>query len=192
MIVLSVLLFVFGVAVLVTGVLALTAKLPGNKWVGLRVPEARKNREMWDTGHRIAGPTWTGAGVALIAAGVVSLQGGWMWIIVALLVVGAVFLIGMGAALAAQTLAKIDHAKALEAEQARAAAGCCSSGGSSDADAGSDAAAGSSCGSGSAGGGCEDGCGSCGDSGDAGHAHANAPAPNLDAARRAMASRDGE
>ncbi|HIW91483.1 MAG TPA: SdpI family protein [Candidatus Corynebacterium avicola] len=181
MIVLSVLLFVLGVAVLVTGVLALTGKLPGNKWVGLRVPEARKSREMWDTGHRIAGPTWTGAGVALIAAGAVSLQGGFMWVIVGLLFVGAIFLIGMGAALAAQTLAKIDHAKALEAEQARAAAGCCSSGG---ADAGSDAASDSD-------GGCGEGCG-CGGGGDAGHAHASEPALNMDAARRAMASRDGE
>jgi uncharacterized membrane protein len=164
MIVLSVLLFVLGAAVLVTGVLAVTAKLPGNRWVGLRIPEVRKNREMWDTGHRIAGPTWTGAGVALIAAGLLGLQGGWLWVVSALLVVGALFLVGMGAALAAQTLAKIDHAKAQQTEQQRASAGCCSSGSS-----------GSSCG------------GGCG-----GHDGATAAEPDLDAARRAVASQDGK
>lgn len=182
MIVLSVLLCVIGLAVLVTGVLAVTAKLPGNKWVGLRVPEARKSREMWDTGHRIAGPTWTGAGIALVAAGLVSLQGGWMWVIAGLLLVGALFLIGMGAALAAQTLAKIDHAKAKKAEEARAAAGCCSSGsqgstGASDSsqDAGADSCGGD-CG------------GSCADSGS--QTQVALPDLDLDAARRAMATRD--
>ncbi|MEJ6550184.1 MULTISPECIES: SdpI family protein [unclassified Corynebacterium] len=172
MIVLSILLFILGAAVLVTGVLAVTAKLPGNRWVGLRIPEVRKNREMWDTGHRIAGPTWTGAGVALLAAGLVSLQGGWLWAISGLLVVGALFLIGMGAALAAQTLAKIDHAKAQQAEQQRAAAGCCSSG--------SAAASGTS--SNSCGGDCG---GSCG-----GHDNGSTVELDLDAARRAVASRD--
>ncbi|MEY8566416.1 SdpI family protein [Corynebacterium sp.] len=178
MIVLSVLLFVLGAAVLVTGVLSVTAKLPGNRWVGLRVPEVRKSREMWDTGHRIAGPTWTGAGVALIAAGLVSLQGGWLWVISGLLVVGALFLVGMGAALAAQTLAKIDHMKARRAEEQRASAGCCSSGASG--------ASGASDSSASCGGDCG---GSCG-----GHDTADA-APvelDLDAARRAAASSDGK
>ncbi|MGO1949568.1 MAG: SdpI family protein [Mycobacteriaceae bacterium] len=175
MIVLSVLLCVLGVAVLVTGVLALSAKLPGNKWVGLRIPEARKNREMWDTGHRIAGPTWTGAGIALIAGGVVSVQGGWMWLITALLFVGALFLIGMGAALAAQTLAKIDHVKAQQAEETRAAAGCCSSGGQ-DAASDTGETSGDSC-----------GCG-----GDCGGHDSGVPQVqlDLDAARRAMAARD--
>lgn len=170
MIVLSVLLFILGAAVLVTGVLAVTGKLPGNRWVGLRVPEARKNREMWITGHRIAGPTWTGAGLALIAAGAVSLQGGWLWLITALLVVGALFLFGMGAALAAQTLAKIDHAKAQRAEEQRSAAGCCS-GGATDAKD-------------SHGSGCGDGCG-CG-----GGDHTTTAELDLDAARRAAAARD--
>lgn len=167
MIVLSVLLFILGAAVLVIGVLAVTAKLPGNRWVGLRIPEVRKNREMWDTGHRIAGPTWTGAGVALIAASVVGLQGGWLWVVSGLLVVGALFLIGMGAALAAQTLAKIDHAKARQAEQQRAAAGCCSSGSSSDSSCGGD---------------CDGGCG--------GHDSVTPVELDLDAARRAAAARD--
>lgn len=182
MIVLSVLLCVIGLAVLVTGVLAVTAKLPGNKWVGLRVPEARKSREMWDTGHRIAGPTWTGAGIALVAAGLVSLQGGWMWVIAGLLLVGALFLIGMGAALAAQTLAKIDHAKAKKAEETRAAAGCCSSGsqGSAGASDSSQDAGAESCGG--------DCGGSCGDSGS--QTQVTLPDLDLDAARRAMATRD--
>ncbi|WP_369682070.1 SdpI family protein, partial [Corynebacterium variabile] len=56
MIVLSVLLFVLGIAVLVTGLMGLTGTLPGNRWVGLRIPEVRKSKDMWVTGHRIAGP----------------------------------------------------------------------------------------------------------------------------------------
>jgi MFS family permease len=173
MIVLSVLLFIVAVAVLVTGILAATGTLPGNSWVGLRIPEVRKSRQMWVTAHKIAGVPWVGAGVAFLGAALVSLKGGWLWIITALLVVGGLFLIGMGAALAASTAARLDHLRAKEAEERRAAAGCCSSGnGSAEAD---------SCG-GDCGGDCS------------GHADTalSTPALDLDAARRAMASRDGK
>lgn len=177
MIVLSVLLFIVAAAVLVTGILAATGKLPGNSWVGLRIPEVRKSRQMWVTAHKIAGVPWTGAGAAFLGAALVSLKGGWLWIVTALLVVGGLFLIGMGAALAASTAARLDHLKAKEAEERRAAAGCCSSGNSSsDADS------------------CGDDCTSCGpeDAGTAGDSAPSTPALDLDAARRAMASRDGE
>lgn len=202
MIVLSVLLFVLGIAVLVTGLMGLTGTLPGNRWVGLRIPEVRKSKDMWVTGHRIAGPFWTGAGVALLFGGLVSLQGGWLWAVTGVLVIGALTLIGIGAANAAHIMAQIDLRKGQEVEQARAAAGCCSSGKNAPAaseDAGlvippvRDATgvvspAGDSCG------------GSCGDCGACDHGDDDLPgttslsAPKLDlaAARRAMAAQDGK
>lgn len=156
MIVLSVLLFILGVAVLVTGLLGLTGKLPGNRWVGLRIPEVRKTRQMWDTGHRIVGPFWTSAGIAILFGGLVSLQGGWLWIVTLVLVIGGLGLIGTGAANAAHIMAQIDLRKGQEAERRRAAAGCCSSGG------------------------------------DAAPASPAVPAPDLGAARRAVAAQDGQ
>ena len=205
MIVLSVLLFVLGIAVLVTGLMGLTGTLPGNRWVGLRIPEVRKSKDMWVTGHRIAGPFWTGAGVALLLSGLVSLQGGWLWAVVGgVLAIGALALIGIGAANAAHIMAQIDLRKGQEAEQKRAAAGCCSSGNNTPAASSQDAglvippvkdatgtvsAAGDSCG------------GSCGDCGACDHGDddlsgtttsLSAPSLDMDAARRAMAAQDGK
>ena len=108
MIVLSVLLFILGAAVLVTGVMALTGTLPGNRWVGLRIPEVRKSREMWTTGHRIVGPFWIGGGVAVLLGGLVSLQGGWLWAVAAVLLLGGLGLVGVGAANASHIMAQID------------------------------------------------------------------------------------
>lgn len=202
MIVLSVLLFVLGIAVLVTGLMGLTGTLPGNRWVGLRIPEVRKSKDMWVTGHRIAGPFWTGAGVALLLSGLVSLQGGWLWVVAGVLAIGALALIGIGAANGAHIMAQIDLRKGQEAEQQRSAAGCCSSGNNVPA-ASEDAGlvippvngatgvvspAGDSCG-----GSCGD-CGACdhGDDDLSGTTFLSAPKLDLDAARRAMAARDGK
>lgn len=198
MIVLSVLLFVLGTAVLVTGLLGLTGKLPGNRWIGLHIPEVRKSRTMWDTAHRIVGPFWTGAGIAILLGGLVSLQGGWLWIIAVILVVGGVLLVGTGAANASHIMAQIDLRKGQEAEARRAAAGCCSSGSTSGSTAGPSkapsaagglsvpavetgigvGATGDTCG-----GSCSD-CGACD--------HGEEGTPDLEAARRAMAARDTE
>ncbi|MEL4176923.1 SdpI family protein [Corynebacterium bovis] len=166
MIILAVLLVVVGLAVLVVGVMGLTGTLPGNSVVGLRVPEVRASRTMWVTGHRIAGPAWIGSGVAVVAAGLVAWRAsGWGWLVVALLVVGGLFLLGMGAALAAHAVARIELRKGQEAEARRASAGCCSGEG--------------------AGGGAGRGAGA------AGRGAAPTAAPDLDAARRAAAAQDG-
>ena len=209
MIVLSVLLFILGAAVLITGLMGLTGTLPGNRWVGLRIPEVRKSKELWTTGHRIVGPFWTGAGIAILLGGLVGLQGGWLWLVALVLFLGGLGLVGVGAANAAHIVAQIDLRKGQEAERKRAAAGCCSSGNnststspSSDAGlvvppvknatgvAGVASAAGDSCG-----GSCDD-CGACdhGEGADlSGTVTAlSTPAPDLDAARRAMAARDGK
>lgn len=199
MIVLTVLLFLLGAAVLVTGLMGLTGTLPGNRWVGLRIPEVRKSQEMWDTGHRIIGPFWTGAGIAILLGGLVSLQGGWLWAVAVVLLVGGVLLVGIGAANASHILAQIDLRKGQEVEARRAAAGCCSSdsGEATTNDAGGaglsippvNSATGSPAGGDSCGGSCSD-CGAC-DHGDDATANSSA-IPDLDAARRAMAARDSQ
>ncbi len=222
---LSIILGVLGVGVLVVGLLAVTGKLPGNSIIGLRIPEVRKSQEYWTMGHKIAGPPWTGSGVALLASAAVAWNAsGWLWLIVGLLVVAAVFLVGMGAALAAHAMAQVD-ARAQKAAEAEGAAACCSSASSPlPDDATSPSAAGDAC--------CSDGvvsaeacasgqaCGSCslngscegggaafdaradhGDKpkqpaassmnvGSAASPAASAPALDLDAARRAVASQD--
>ena len=124
---LSIILGVLGVAVLIVGVLSTTGTLPGNSIIGLRIPEVRKSQEYWTMGHKIAGPTWTGSGLALLACAVVAWgASGWLWLIVGLLVVAAVFLLGMGAALASHALAQVD-ARAQKEAEADGAATCCSS-----------------------------------------------------------------
>ena len=195
MIVLTVILAILGVLIWAVGVAGAAGVLPGNPVVGLRIPEVRKSKEMWLIGHKIAGPAWIGAGVALILAGVVAANvSGFLWLIVALLVIGAVVLWGMGAGLAAHALANLD-AKRI-AEEAASSDGCCSSdsgcGCDSDAGAGdacgtepnaAECASGNACGSCSLNGACEGG-------GAAFDASAGGAQPDLDAARRAAEVQD--
>ena len=201
MIVLTVILAVLGVLILAVGVAGAAGVLPGNPVVGLRIPEVRKSKEMWTIGHKIAGPAWIGAGVALILAGVVAANaGGFLWLIVALLVIGAVVLWGMGAGLAAHALANLD-AKRI-ATEAASSDGCCSSGGGAGgagaAVAGggvagepsaAECASGHACGSCSLNGACEGG-GAAFDAGAGGGVGAAGTKPDLDAARRAAEAQD--
>ncbi|SCX25573.1 SdpI family protein [Corynebacterium jeikeium] len=126
MIVLTIVLVIVGLAFFIAGLLGAVGKLPGNPVVGLRVPEVRKSEELWNTAHRIVGPAWMGAGAAFMGAALITLKvSGWMWLIFALLLVGAVFLIGLGSALGAHTVARLD-ARAAQLEAASSS--CCSSG----------------------------------------------------------------
>lgn len=125
MIVLTVVLVVVGLAFFIAGLLGAAGKLPGNPVVGLRVPEVRKTEELWNTAHRIVGPAWMGAGAAFIGAALITLKvSGWMWLVFALLLVGAAFLIGLGSALGAHAVARLD-ARAAQLEAAETS--CCSS-----------------------------------------------------------------
>lgn len=126
MIVLTVVLVVVGLAFFIAGLLGALGKLPGNPVVGLRIPEVRKTEELWNTAHRIVGPAWMGAGAAFIGAALITLKAsGWMWLVFALLLVGAAFLIGLGSALGAHAVARLD-ARAAQLEAAESS--CCSSG----------------------------------------------------------------
>ena len=150
MIVLTVVLVVVGLAFFIAGLLGAVGKLPGNQVVGLRVPEVRKTEELWNTAHRIVGPAWMGAGAAFIGAALITLTvSGWMWLVFALLLVGAAFLIGLGSALGAHAVARLD-ARAAQREAAESS--CCSSG---------DATSDSCCGDSSEAAGASDSAGAC-------------------------------
>lgn len=206
MIVITILLVILAIFVLTEVLLGFIEKLPGNGVVGLRIPEVRKSSENWVLAHKIAGPAWMGAGAALLGAALLTTGiGGWMWLVFALLIVGALFLIGMGSAMAASTMARLEHVRSQQEEDERAAAGCCSSGSSSNDDASAggceptaeECASGNACGSCSLNGACEGG-GAAFDAGQGTGAGAGQgsqqgaakPALDLDAARRAMAEQD--
>lgn len=214
MMVVTVILAVLGLFILAVGALSFTQTLPGNPVIGLRIPEVRASEENWKLGHKLAGPAWIGAGVAMLAAALVASSAkAWLWLVVALLVIGSLFLVGMGAAMAAHTMAQID-ARRRKAEEAAGGDGCsCGSEGGCGSHAGDEAGAASgaaggavsaeSCASGEA-------CGSCSLNGacEGGSEHfeqgraqseaagvaapspATRPAIDFDAARRATASRD--
>lgn len=200
---LSIIVAIAGLGILFIGLLCLTENLPGNALVGLRIPEVRKSQDYWNMGHKIAGPAWTGSGLAMLAAGAVAWSAaGWTWLVVAGLVVASLFLLGMGGALAAHAMAQVDARAQKEAD---AESGCCSSGPSASSAGASDTCCGGSadvspegqaaadgvvsadaCASGQA-------CGSCSLNGSCkggGAAYDSAPALDLDAARRAVASQD--
>lgn len=150
MIVLTIVLVVVGLAFFIAGLLGAVGKLPGNPVVGLRIPEVRKTEELWNTAHRIVGPAWMGAGAAFIGAALITLKvSGWMWLVFALLLVGAAFLIGLGSALGAHAVARLD-ARAAQLEAAGSS--CCSSG---------DATSDSCCGDSSEAAGASDSAGAC-------------------------------
>lgn len=60
---------VFGLLMIVTGVLGVTERLPRNGWIGLRLDLVMRDDRSWRVGHR-AGGRW------LIAAGCVAAAGG--------------------------------------------------------------------------------------------------------------------
>ena len=68
MIVIPVITLVLAVCIAVVAGLAWSAKLPGNNWIGIRAPEARKSQENWDITHRVAGPPWAVSTIALYDA----------------------------------------------------------------------------------------------------------------------------
>lgn len=130
MIAIGVLLIIFAVFLLVIGALGWSQRLPGNKWVGLRIPEVRKSKEMWDTAHRIAGPAWTGAGVCMLIAGLVAfVASGWLWVIPALGFIAALALVGTGAGMAAHAVAILDTRATASPEPG---VQCCSAGDAAD------------------------------------------------------------
>ena len=80
-VVVGIVFIVLTLLLLIPGALASTGKLPGNKWFGLHVPAVRKDRGIWDQAHKVAGPFWVLAGVALaFGAAFAFISSGWMWL----------------------------------------------------------------------------------------------------------------
>ena len=109
MAVLGIILLILTLALLVLGALAWTQHLPGNGVIGIRVPEVRTSREMWNAAHKVAGPVWLVAGIAMGIGALLAFSAqGWMWLLVLAAVVASAALLGIGAALGAKTVAIID------------------------------------------------------------------------------------
>lgn len=116
-VILGIILLVIAVALAVIGGLGWSGKLPGNSFIGLKVPEVRKSEELWELAHKIAGPFWVLGAVALAFGGAFSFVAtGWWWILPALTIVVALGSVGTGAAKAAHTVAALD-ARAIAEEQ---------------------------------------------------------------------------
>ncbi|MFL0447759.1 SdpI family protein [Corynebacterium xerosis] len=215
MIVIPVILLVVALVVAVVAGMAWSAKLPGNAYVGIRAPEARKSKENWDITHRVAGPPWAVSALAFAGAGAlafVAIQpeaSGWMWLWVAVAVLLGLAMLGVGGAIGSHTIALYDAKKSAESGPD----GCCSSGGSSDAGCGCGSDDATACDTNpaataaprdpSADCGVAGGCGSCGlngmcEDGNATFGSANARTANTgtavdrDALRRAARANDGE
>ncbi|WP_307642509.1 SdpI family protein [Nocardia uniformis] len=122
----ALILFVLAAIAVVTGVLGLTGKLPGNRYFGVHTQEALASEEAFRLANRVAGPTSVGAGILLAAGGVVALvAGGIAAVAVPIVTVVIGFLtLGAGANAAAQAIAGL--APAAEVGGCGSACGSCS------------------------------------------------------------------
>lgn len=141
--ILATIFFLLGAGQAITGILGWTGKLPGNPYVGIRVPEVRKSEELWITAHKIAGPFWTLSGLTLMAAGALSLNahGVGSWLLVVGAVIATLVFVGMGAGIAAHTVAMIDARAQAEGGCDSGSCGCGSGGCGSAEDASAESSA---------------------------------------------------
>lgn len=122
MIVIPVITLVLAVCVAVVAGLAWSAKLPGNNWIGIRAPEARKSQENWDITHRVAGPPWAVSAIAFLGAAMLGFlavrpeASGWMWLWYAVALLAGVAMLGVGAAIGSHTIALYDAKVSAESD----------------------------------------------------------------------------
>mgnify|MGYP001055796929 CR=1 FL=1 len=111
-VIIGILLIIAALALLIPGVLATAGRLPGNSVVGLRVPEVRKDEEVWDTAHKVVGPFLILAGVALAFGAAFSLIAHrWLWAAPVLLIIAAVVAVAVGGNQGARTAQLVDEAR---------------------------------------------------------------------------------
>jgi uncharacterized membrane protein len=124
--VVALILFVLAGVAVVTGVLGLTGALPPNRVFGVHTEEAVRSEEAYRLANKVAGPTSIGAGLLLVAGGVVALLAGPIAGIIAtvLAAVIALFTLGAGVNAAGQAIARL--APAPEVGGCGNACGACS------------------------------------------------------------------
>lgn len=117
-IVVGILFIIAAVALAVLGGVAAAGKLPGNKVIGLRVPEVRKEERTWVQAHRVVGPFWILAGLAMaIAAAFSFIAHGWLWLAPVIAFVAGVVALSVGGNYGAKAAALIDEHLNASAEQ---------------------------------------------------------------------------
>lgn len=119
MTIISIVVLILAALLMVVGLLAWTKNLPGNGVVGLRVPEVRKSKEVWDVAHKVAAPMWTAAGISLLFGGLVGLRLSTLpgLIFLAVTIFVAALFLGQGANLGAKAAHLLDR-------QAKEEGGC--------------------------------------------------------------------
>ncbi len=99
-------------ALFIPGALATAGKLPGNKWIGLHVPAVRKDPGIWNQAHKVAGPFWVLAALALAFGAAFSfIASGWVWIMPAIAAVAAVISASVGGNFGARAATMVEHAR---------------------------------------------------------------------------------
>jgi hypothetical protein len=124
--VVAVILFVLAAVAVVTGVLGAVGVLPRNRFFGVHTEAALRTADTFRVANRVASPTSIGAGLLLVAAGVIAvIVGGIAGVVAAVLaLVIALFTLGAGAGAAAQAVAGM--APAAETGGCGHACGACS------------------------------------------------------------------
>ncbi|APQ55153.1 Tryptophan-specific permease, 5-methyltryptophan resistance [Corynebacterium pseudotuberculosis] len=130
MTVVGTLLAIIAIALIIIGAWAWTRRLPGNSYVGIRVPEVRKTQELWTTAHQVAGPLWVVGGIAVgIAATLCFAPSGWLHLMSIIAVLAGILFVSIGANVGARAASLLDaQADAIAASEST----CCSAGGSAD------------------------------------------------------------
>ncbi len=120
MIILGTILALFAVFLLIVGCLAWSRRLPGNNYIGIRVPEVRKSKESWDLAHQFAGPLWVASGVTMAIASVPPFSGiSWLLLISVIALVAAIYFFGLGASIGARAAGALENSSGSERD------GCC-------------------------------------------------------------------
>lgn len=103
---------IVAVGVLIVGILGTTQHLPGNSFIGIRVPEVRASKDIWNKSHAVAGPLWIFAGLALLFGAITTFfVSSWLWVIPLAALALGLYGIGAGANLGARHAALIDAAE---------------------------------------------------------------------------------
>lgn len=103
MIALGIIILICAATLTIVASLATLRKLPGNNIFGLRVEEARADKEVWDLAHAVAGPIWFLGGISLFISGLLTLNAsGWMWLLIIVTIIVAVIAVSIGSNMGAR------------------------------------------------------------------------------------------